>query len=1459
MRQRWMVAVGAVLLAAQVATAAATAPASARGGVRPVVLAEQLARITVGRGMLHIDTTLDYTVRQGKVSDLSVALPADATVVSLKGEGVRSWATLSHGAQRLLKVQLMGEMSGRVALWLRLQQPIPRGALGQPMPFTVPAVVPQDVARETGVVALLAEPGLKVEAAKAVGATEIDLKNLPEALQGIENNVRLAYSYKRRPFAIRAQVTEVEAAAVMPWQVEPEPPRLLVHEATATGTVGETVAKIAVKLGFEATGNRPPERLLLPPSVSLTSVRFGDAKRGARLVRDEQGYVLRAEAEGVYTLDLEFVVRVEKKDKTRSLTLPLVPAAMTSTSLTIPGASVAVKLSPEIGYETAAKGSDTTLTVYGAVADKVTVSWEPKVELKDVTAIVFADQSAKLTVGRGVLRVDTTFDYSILQGKVKDLTVALPADATLLSVKGEGIRNWDVTTQGTARALKVQLLDETADRYTLELQLEQPIGKGGLAGAATFTVPAIAAQGVERETGAVGILVWKGLKVEPVKTQGVTQVDVREMPAAFQKLSDQVHLAYRYLQRPFAIEARVSEVEAKVSADVLTAVRVSPEALRFSSTINYLIKDAGVFRFRIKLGKDVKLVDLQGENINNWEREADTLVIDLRSKAEGPYALTLEAEQAIPQGTAEVDVVGVELLDVARERGYLALSAYPGIKVEAKKAENIMQVDVRDLPSGGMPIQRRGQARQAGPAPAADLAFRYLKHPYTLRIAISKVEAEVAATVHTTMNVSEKNIEVAATLQYAIRKAGIFQLQVALPQGFRLLGCDGPNIDDWKVADGKLTVALKQKTEGAYTLTLTGKSDVAKLAELPILVFKALDAEKETGFVAVVADESLRVKTAKTEGLAEIDVKELPAELQKGKVLLAYKYFAHPWSGTLAAEPIEPHVTAETFTFLSLGEALIQASATVRYTILYAGVQTFRVQLPEGAANVDITGPDIKHREEDKENHIWTITLQAKKKADYSLFVTFQQEVGGEAVDLKFAGLHVLDVKRETGYIAVAARSDLELSAGDKLEGLTPIDPQEIPAHYKSGITAPLLLAFRYLRHPYSLHANAVRHDPAGVLVAIIEGCLLSTTLTEDGNLITDVTCRLRNTREQNLAVALPKGAELWHVFVDGKRAIPVQSKEGDTLWTKVPIAGVGGGTRPFVVQLRYGHTLDRLGGCGVLRLEFPRLAIPAMRLGWRVSLPEKYNLVSHAGSLRYVARLDGELQALAGIVAPVEQTRKPVAVAKGQGLQYDYNRAAMDNLQQEASSVRKGRAGGQRSIYTGAKPETRNVYHFQSLIAMKQAGSIRSVYLRRSMDRVVQGALVVVVFVVVFAFWRACGQRSRSWRLGVIVAVALVALGVRTLSEDAYHQQLTDILWTLIGASVVMLVWDGVRGVAAPKQEKDSDEKPSPPPEPKGADQAPAEVSVVEEPEETRQPEAGGETTPPEAEGGPRNDTPSE
>jgi len=95
-----------------------------------------------------------------------------------------------------------------------------------------------------------------------------------------------------------------------------------------------------------------------------------------------------------------------------------------------------------------------------------------------------------------------------------------------------------------------------------------------------------------------------------------------------------------------------------------------------------------VFSLQALLPQGLRLVDVQGENINNWQVDPkdNTLRVDLRSKAESAYELKLEAEADVktPQG---VELPAVTLVGAERERGFITVSAVPGMRVDVGKVE----------------------------------------------------------------------------------------------------------------------------------------------------------------------------------------------------------------------------------------------------------------------------------------------------------------------------------------------------------------------------------------------------------------------------------------------------------------------------------------------------------------------------------------------------------------------------------------------------------------------------------------------------------------------------------------------------------------------------------------------------------------------------------------------------
>ena len=171
-----------------------------------------------------------------------------------------------------------------------------------------------------------------------------------------------------------------------------------------------------------------------------------------------------------------------------------------------------------------------------------------------------------------------------------------------------------------------------------------------------------------------------------------------------------------------------------------------------------------------------------------------------------------------------------------------------------------------------------------------------------------------------------------------------------------------------------LEVTLKDRTSGAYTLGIELTRDFKELPKsLAVAGVHPLDTAKLTGFVAVSAEPGVAVKTESFDGLTEIPAVSLPdyATVAGAGNVLAYKFIssepksAPEWKLSVATESVAAWVRAEIVNTFTLTETLVSGRALVRYDIANAPVKELRVRVPAEFKNVEITGANIRSREQD--------------------------------------------------------------------------------------------------------------------------------------------------------------------------------------------------------------------------------------------------------------------------------------------------------------------------------------------------------------------------------------------------------------------------------------------------------------------------------------------------------------
>jgi len=710
---------------------------------------------------------------------------------------------------------------------------------------------------------------------------------------------------------------------------------------------------------------------------------------------------------------------------------------------------------------------------------------------------------------------------------------------------------------------------------------------------------------------------------------------------------------------------RAAEIVATVFCQNASLVSFTGGVMSLRSQLDYQVTQGELREARIRLPAGHRLLRVEGESIRTWQirtgslsirpvpdssrkgnsdgrggplpspgesgggslndNDGQILVVELLKGVSPGYKLVVETEKTIETLPETFRIETPHALDVKRETGFVALAGSDELGLTVDAVQGLQKVDAGEF------------HKVTAQTNALAGAYQYLKPEFGLNVRVEPLQPQIEATVRTRVRIGTEQIHLDARVDYLIKRAGVFALRLLLPKDFRVEAVTGNEIAQWvEKSDGDnrvLEVTLKQRTLGGYTLQL---GLVKSQKELPRTVEVAgvhpLDTMKLTGYVVVATEVGVQTKSASFEGLTEVPVNTVgsgagvspandgtnggtAASLGGG---LAYKFIASdpvpattPWRLSIATETVESWVRAEVVNWLTLSETLVSGRALVRYEIQNAPVKEFRLKIPSAFKNVEITGANIRRRDQSGEE--WRIALQNKVVGVHLLTVTWEQpwnvkEQGTENL-FTAAGVEALGVERETGMFAVVAKSHLQVAAKSVSAELIRADLPELPA-WAGPADESTALVFRYLRPGYQLSLVAQRFAQAEVLQALVDDARITTVVADDGQMMTELALSVRNNGRQFLEITLPKGAQVWSAFVAGQAVRP-GTRDGRLL---LPLERAADTATP--VELIYVSADKFPRTKGVVDLASPALDVPVKNARWELYLPPDYGYSRFGGTM---------------------------------------------------------------------------------------------------------------------------------------------------------------------------------------------------------------------------------------------------
>ena len=628
--------------------------------------------------------------------------------------------------------------------------------------------------------------------------------------------------------------------------------------------------------------------------------------------------------------------------------------------------------------------------------------------------------------------------------------------------------------------------------------------------------------------------------------------------------------------------------------------------MNLRATLDYQITQGELRQARVQLPAGQKLLRVEGRDIRTWEIKdtggAQILVVDLMKGIPLGWRLTMETEKTLDVLPASAVMEMPHALDVKRENGLIALRGAEELGLSVEVASGLERVEAEEF--------ARSSGEKTGTLASV---FRFASPEFALRVRAEAVQPQIEALVRNNFRVSAEQVALSAAVNYTIKRAGVFSLKLALPDGYRVERVNGENIQQQversDVGGRLLEVTLKDRTSGTYALGVELTRSFKDLPKsLAVTGVHPLDTSKLTGFVAVSAEPGVAVKTESFDGLTEIPAAALAGDFFAASSgnLLAYKFIsAEPkalpeWKLTVATETVAAWVRAETVNALTLTETLVSGHALVRFDIANSPVKELCVAVPAEFHNVEISGVNIRSREQ--HGNVWRVELQSPVRGNYTLTVTWDEPRSAKTNSLELAGVSAENVERETGFFVVSAKAPLQVSETSAAD-LQRVDAADLPDWSNiSGSTTTL--AYRYAKPDARLVLDVRRFDDAAVLEALVDSAQFTSVIADDGQIMTEIALSVRNNGRQFLEVELPANAQVWSAFVAGQPVRP-SVRDGKLL---LPIQSSGDDNGALAVELTYVGTNIFPKARGEVGFVSPKFDVPLKNAHWEVYLPPDYS-----------------------------------------------------------------------------------------------------------------------------------------------------------------------------------------------------------------------------------------------------------
>ena len=638
-----------------------------------------------------------------------------------------------------------------------------------------------------------------------------------------------------------------------------------------------------------------------------------------------------------------------------------------------------------------------------------------------------------------------------------------------------------------------------------------------------------------------------------------------------------------------------------------TQVRIEPGLTQSRTVLNYEILRGELRELTVLVPRDARIIDVVAAagRIRSWNAEPvgeshQSVKVELLVPATEKFQVEVQTERAFEGDTLQLigrsedgKLQGVHAEGVVREAGQLTIATDPSLTTIIKSQSGVRQIGTEAVPVN------------AATSTTTDV-WEYSGIRGQLTVQIKPVEPRLLVTHGLQYTFRDDELRLRSVMAWQVERAGVFQLSIRVPETLIVDNVTADGMSEFHLdrGTGKIVLTLTQKRMGAITVTILGHQafdSTADNAELALPIPVPEGAERETGTVTLYAPEFLDVITLEDRLVGLFPTRDAAFEsLDRLRPIGAWNFTRQPLAMSVRTSPRPAQVAGFVATTVQVDPEIIRQSSVVTFDIQNAGIDTFRIAVPEAvAANVRFNTTSNAHTIRQRNPGVaengwttWTLVLQEETTGQVQFSVDWEvplakPEAGAtdpKTTEQSFAvepprvqppftedqaKRRRVILTQARGEIRLLRHESLSITAESQGETTEPIDVRELERLPKDGY-----LAYRYFAQPASAMIRIRRHELHEVAATVISRAAVEVVTEPQTMASWRVRLKVTTSERQRLKIHLPVGCDLQAPLLDDKRTTiekviePKAGEEREAYY--VNISREKTSDEPFLLTLLY-------------------------------------------------------------------------------------------------------------------------------------------------------------------------------------------------------------------------------------------------------------------------------------------------